>query len=391
MKTFYNWLESKLHEVLGSVGGYPVQHAITQKLANEPPQDDYSWSSQFGPNYDDEYRKHMPPIQNINKDAVIKRFGKSAWDHGFEDSDKKIIENPRNFELIMSKLEKKLAKLDFANIHFYFGRPVDEKFIDFEKTENGYRLIKNYFFGRDGLNIPENDIVYIKLGTIADPLTPWLILHTFAHGIMDTRNYEFRNYRFKDDVRDAFDMVRKFFMDIIPKSVQEHPSLELQAKIDYHKKELEDLKSRSEMKPERDPEIYEKSVNYAKQEFLRTISPSVKFSEVLYTLFPKIWSFAELHKIASNASNYKFIKSKMDLYGSLNMNEITFEIFVYWLQSGGKLLVNDSQVKTKLKELASKENFDFIDNNLESELNNISNQFRKIIEHCKGEVIFDRR
>ena len=79
----------------------------------------------------------------------------------------------------------------------------------------------------------------------------------------------------------------------------------------------------------------------------------------------------------------------MNLYGALNVNQITIELFVYWLQNGGKLPIIDNNYKNKLKQVVDSKGFDFIDNDLEKELNNISNQFRKIIEHCRGKVILD--
>jgi len=371
MKTFYNWLELKLHEVLGSVGGYPVQHALALKAANEPPRD-YSRVSYFGPNYHDEHEK----IKEIDKDAVIDRFGKNAWDHGFKGPDKKIIENPRNFELIMSKLEKKLAKLDFVNIHFFFGEPVDKRFAYFYTREEGYRETENYFFGHDGLNISKNDIVYIKPNTAADPLTPWLILHTFVHGMMDLT--QFRDLNHKRDANDAHRLVCEFIDKILAKMVIGNPARQLQSAIDDHKKDSKYFN-------------YYVNPDALIKDFKYSIKDYVKFSEVLYILFPKIWSFAEFHKIASNAINYKFIKSKMRLYNSLDNREITVELFVYWLQNGGKLPIIDADYKNKLKQVVDSKGFDFIDNDLEKELNNISNQFRKIIEHSRGKVIYDSR
>ena len=61
MKRFKEWFfindnQFTIDEVLGSVGGYPVQHTLSQGLQNQSPSDDYGWSSQFGSNYGDEYK-----------------------------------------------------------------------------------------------------------------------------------------------------------------------------------------------------------------------------------------------------------------------------------------------------------------------------------------------
>jgi hypothetical protein len=54
-----------------------------------------------------------------------------------------------------------------------------------------YQALKDHFFNgvpdANGITrqVPKNDIVFMKEGSFGNTLTPWMILHTFAHSIFD--------------------------------------------------------------------------------------------------------------------------------------------------------------------------------------------------------------
>lgn len=387
MKRFKEWFfindnQFTIDEVLGSVGGYPVQHTLSQGLQNQSPSDDYGWSSQFGSNYGDEYKKNFPD-KDIDSDDVGSRYGSSGWGHNFKGGDKKIIENPRNFKLIMSGLEKKLEKLGIVNIHFYFGYPKDDIKSGFtiskELTKDNYNQLKNYFYGRapDGMNISKHDIVYMKTSTAADPLTPWLILHTFAHGLFDrgllARTADYANTymdKIEYDCVRAENLVKKLLEDFLvnPMYPQDYQGW-IGALRDGNKEGWytdEDIQKRIE-------------------------NITIDFLKIL---FPSIWSIKEAFKIISGARSGQFIKSKMDLQQALNSGELQMEIFVFWLTQGGMLPIVDSNYKVKLQKLFAgrePENFDSLLEDLESRFNEISAAYKLIIDGCRGEVIMDRR
>jgi hypothetical protein len=385
MKRFKEWLlindkKFTIDEVLGSVGGYPVQHNLSQGLQNQPPSNDYGWSSQFGSSYGDEYKKHFPD-KDIDSDDVGSRYGSSGWGHNFKDGDKKIIENPRNFKLIMSGLEKKLEKLGIVNIHFYFGYPKDDIKSGFtirkELTKDNYDQLKNYFYGRDGMNISKSDIVYMKTSTAADPLTPWLILHTFAHGIFDrgslARTADYGNTymnKIQEDCVRAENLVKELLKDFLVSPM--YPQ--------FYQGWINVLKDGN------------KEALYTDEEIQKIIGNIT--IDFLTILFPSIWSIKEAFKIISGARSGQFIKSKMDLEQALNSGELQMEIFVFWLTQGGRLPIVDPNYKVKLQKLFAgrePENFDSLLEGLESRFNEIAASYRSIIDGCRGEVIMDRR
>jgi len=383
MKRFKEWFlindkKFTIDEVLGSVGGYPVQHTLSQGLQNQPPSNDYGWASQFGSNYGDEYKKHFPD-KDINSDDVGSRYGSSGWGHDFKDGDKKIVENPRNFKLIMSGLEKKLEKLGIVNIHFYFGYPKDDIKSGFtiskELTKENYNQLKNYFYGRDGMNISENDIVYMKTSTAADPLTPWLVLHTFAHGIFDrgslARTADYGNTymnKIQEDCINAERLIKFLLIDFLVSPM--YPQ--------FYQGWIDALK--------------EGDKKYTNEDIQKRIGNiTIDFLKIL---FPSIWSIKEAFRIISGARSGQFVQSKMDLQQSLNSGELQMEIFVFWLTQGGRLPIVDPNYKVKLQKLfegREPENFDSLLDGLDSRFNEISAAYKLIIDGCRGEVIMDRR
>jgi hypothetical protein len=122
----------------------------------------------------------------------------------FSGNDQKIV--GQMFPKIKSKLKSFLQKLDFVTIHMYFGNPPVMAFGD--SGEQLVKKLRQYFFDGEtfygnnlGVKIPKSDIVFVKQGTFADALSPWMILHTFAHAVIDPVvegtfiNVEFGNFQ----------------------------------------------------------------------------------------------------------------------------------------------------------------------------------------------------
>jgi len=281
----------------------------------------------------------------------------------------------------MSGLEKKLEKLGIVNIHFYFGYPKDDIKSGFtirkELTKDNYDQLKNYFYGRDGMNISKSDIVYMKTSTAADPLTPWLILHTFAHGIFDrgslARTADYGNTymnKIQEDCVRAENLVKELLKDFLVSPM--YPQ--------FYQGWIDVLKDGNKEALYTDEEIQKRIGNI-----------TIDFLKIL---FPSIWSIKEAFKIISGARSGQFIKSKMDLQQALNSGELQMEIFVFWLTQGGRLPIVDPNYKVKLQKLFAgrePENFDSLLEGLESRFNEIAASYHSIIDGCRGEVIMDRR
>ena len=122
----------------------------------------------------------------------------------FSGADRKIM--GEMFPKIKSKLKSFLQKLDFVTIHMYFGNPPVMAFGD--SGEQWVKKLRQYFFDGEtfygnnlGVKIPKSDIVFVKQGSFADSLSPWMILHTFAHAVIDPVvegtfiNVEFGNFQ----------------------------------------------------------------------------------------------------------------------------------------------------------------------------------------------------
>ena len=115
--------------------------------------------------------------------------GEERADIGFGKNDEKILS--RMFPKIKEKLKSFLKGLDFVDIHMYFGMlPIydwdDTPETKTEKT-NKYFFDGETFHGNNlGVKIPKSDIVFVKESTFADSLTPWMMLHTFAHAVFDS-------------------------------------------------------------------------------------------------------------------------------------------------------------------------------------------------------------
>jgi hypothetical protein len=139
----------------------------------------------------------------LNEMALGQTFkGGGAAFHG---ADRKIM--GEMFPKIESKLKSFLQKLDFVTIHMYFGTPPVMAYGD--SGEQWVKKLRQFFFDGAsfygdrvlGVKLPKSDIVFVKQGSFADALSPWMILHTFAHSVIDpamegtTINRAFGNYQ----------------------------------------------------------------------------------------------------------------------------------------------------------------------------------------------------
>lgn len=123
----------------------------------------------------------------------------------FQGTDRKIM--GEMFPKIESKLKSFLQKLDFVKIHMYFGTPPVMAIGD--SGEQWVEKLRQFFFDGAsfygdqvlGVKLPKSDIVFVKQGSFADALSPWMILHTFAHAVIDpvlegtTINRAFGNFQ----------------------------------------------------------------------------------------------------------------------------------------------------------------------------------------------------
>lgn len=101
----------------------------------------------------------------------------------------------RNYKDVISKLDEKLMKLGDVDFHIYFGLPENIKALINSNTFNDRAevetVLADYFFNE--MNIPKNDVVFVKSGASGDILTPWIVLHTIGHAMTDSKvlkNYD---------------------------------------------------------------------------------------------------------------------------------------------------------------------------------------------------------
>ena len=236
----------------------------------------------------------------------------------------------RMFPKIKEKLKSFLQHLDFVDIHMYFGTPPvgDWSDTDVVKVDK----LRNYFFnggeGEDGsvldVRVPSSDIVFVKQGSFADALTPWMILHTFAHAVIDVVLEGTSNHR-------DFANVKR------PK---------LQAAV------LSALKKINELGLNRSG---------------------------LYIFFP----MGSLRKSIAQESGGKVQKGFQ-----LIDNELYREMFVYYLTKGGKIPI-PGDYKEKLMSIAGRSDMDA--EKTVSKIQEISNEFKNILESCRGDVLTDGR
>jgi hypothetical protein len=87
-----------------------------------------------------------------------------------------------------------MLKFGDINFHIYFGLPKDidrilmtaHRSIE-DSTKYAKSLLQDLFFSSYGLNIPKNDIVFVKTGPSGDVLTPWMTLHVIGHALLSDK------------------------------------------------------------------------------------------------------------------------------------------------------------------------------------------------------------
>lgn len=138
----------------------------------------------------------------------------------------------QNYKFVIDKLDQKLAKLGDYNFHIYFGLPENIKSLlgDYEVISG---LLDDYFFGRDGMNIPRNDIVFIKSGPSGDPLTPWMVLHTIGHALTSGKE----GSALKHSMHETMNMLEGYY-----KNVSYHTNLKTRCLYNFRSARIPDGK-----------------------------------------------------------------------------------------------------------------------------------------------------
>ena len=144
------------------------------------------------------FQKDQPSAGITASDKNIKwsfpNYNKAEYE-GKDDPDEKNARKTheklsQNYKYVIDKLDQRLVRLGDVNFHIYFGLPENIRFLlrGEDGREDVSRLIPvlhAYFFGSDGLNIPESDVVFVKSGPSGDPLTPWMVLHAVGHALLN--------------------------------------------------------------------------------------------------------------------------------------------------------------------------------------------------------------
>ena len=160
-------------EALASHGGYWLQKDQESKGA-EAKGKDIKWDFPDYANWD-----------NLKKDKTMADL----------EAEKTHRVLTRNYKDVIRKLDERLIKLGDVDFHIYFGLPENIKYLINYNTFNDRAevetVLADIFFNQ--LNIPKNDIVFVKSGASGDILTPWIILHTIGHAMTDSKvmkNYD---------------------------------------------------------------------------------------------------------------------------------------------------------------------------------------------------------
>ena len=106
------------------------------------------------------------------------------------------------------KLKMLLRRLGDVDIHVVLGTPPVWHYTETDAEK--YKKLKDFFFddgdsysGKLGFRVPKKDIVYIKANSFADPLTPWMLMHSLAHTLFDERGLGNFSHMIKDKLSSA--------------------------------------------------------------------------------------------------------------------------------------------------------------------------------------------
>lgn len=115
------------------------------------------------------FKQFLETLSGVSGIPVDKIIGSNIDrdEAGFNKQDANIFETPSKFKAVINKVEKLLSKVDFVDIHLFIGNPTPNEMMNMQK------------------NINPNEIIFVKQQSTGDILTPWMLLHTLAHAILD--------------------------------------------------------------------------------------------------------------------------------------------------------------------------------------------------------------
>jgi hypothetical protein len=247
--------------------------------------------------------------------------------HGFNKQDINIFETPSRFKAVINKVEKLLSKVDFVDIHMFIGLPTKDEMINMKK------------------NINPNEIIFVKQISTGDILTPWMLLHTLAHAILD-----------------GWDNLEKLSMAL-------DECLRNMHLIDKFRAGLSNITAFAQ-KPWRDEE--EKTEQ--RKEYQR-------FHDIAILLFP--WK--SMRSFSAEFMHPTFDpKTKRENTGEsgfqlLTTLEFYIDFYVYWLVKGGKIPINPEIQKYLPPDKTLSD--------LATELQKVSNTMMEITNFVKGKII----
>ena len=262
------------------------------------------------------------PVDKINQNE-INRF------HGFNKQDANIFETPSRFKAVINKVEKLLSKVDFADIHLFIGYPT------IKEKENMKK------------NINPNEIIFVKHQSTGDILTPWMLLHTLAHAIMDQQDNHGKLSIALDECLRNMHLIDRFFI------------------------KLSNITNFAQT-PWRD----EKRKTEERKKYQR-------FHDIAMLLFPwkSMRSFSAEFMHPTFDPKTKRGNTRESGFQLLTRVEFYYDLYVYWLVKGGKIPINPEIQKFLPPDKTLSD--------LATELQKVSNTMMEITNSVKGKIIED--
>ena len=228
------------------------------------------------------------PVDKIIGTTMDKFLSNNPRKNHFNTRDLNIFETPSKFKAVINKVEKLLSKVHFVDIHLFIGDPTPSEMINMQK------------------NINPNEIIFVKHKSTGDILTPWMLLHTLAHAILDWgANHE--------KLSTALDECFKNM----------HLS-------DYFRSELLDITRFAEI-----PWRYEENKTEKRKQYQR-------FHDIAMLLFPWKSMRSLSAEFMHPTFNPKTKKENTEESGFqlLSRKEFYYDLYVYWLVKGGTIPIN---------------------------------------------------
>lgn len=269
------------------------------------------------------------PVDKIIGTTMDKFLSNNPRNHYFNTKDLNIFETPSKFKAVINKVEKLLSKVDFADIHLFIGNPTQDEIKNMRK------------------NINPNEIIFVKQKSTGDILTPWMLLHTLAHAILDL---PFNHEKLSTALDECFKNM--------------HLS-------DYFRSELGAITSFADI-----PWRYEEEKTEERKKYQR-------FHDIAILLFP--WK--SMRSLSAEFMHPTFNpKTKRGNTGEsgfqlLRSKEFYYDLYVYWLVKGGKIPINPEIQKYLPPDKTLSD--------LEKELQKVSNTMMEITNSVKGKIIVD--